>query len=74
MLCLLVRTHDGKNLPYLYNWRWPQKGEAAPGGQPTDQAPLDEGDAEQTKPIMTLLKRQRARDQAVPLDQGHTCD
>ena len=38
MLALLLKSHDGKALPYLFNWRWPQKGEKAPGGQPTDRA------------------------------------
>ena len=77
MLATLVRTIDGQRLPYLHNWRWPQKGEEAPGGQPTDQKPLDEGDERQTKPIMTLLKALvtpvwRKIDATLVMDKGFT--
>ena len=56
LLNLLLRTYGGKAMPYLHKWRWPQKGEVVPGGQPTDTAPLDEGDTSTMRPIMSLLQ------------------
>ena len=44
LLAMLLSTFDNKPIPYLHNWEWPQKGEVAPAGQPTDTAPLDESD------------------------------
>ena len=56
-LTLVHLGHIRKPMPYLHNWRWPQKGEEAPGGQPTDQAPIDESSAKSMGPIMSMLKK-----------------